>query len=213
MLTAGICHEIMNPLSGITGPLLIVERNVKEAGFDDEILSEGITHMKNNIDRISNIVNTMRTLFHGSSFSYTDINLLSIVNSIKDILKNKTGERVKFVIDIPEDFTIKSNQSALTQILMNLLSNAVESINFDIEGSVAIRILNGTELSIKDTGCGILKEDLDKIFDIAFTTKSKTGGTGIGLFIVKELSQRLGITIRFNSEIGIGTQVSLTFNS
>lgn len=212
ILTANICHEIMNPLSGIKGPLFIIERNALEIGINDDVFLEGIEHIKNSVNRISNIVNTMRSLFHGNSFQFDDLNLYTTITPIVDILKEINGNRIKFNIELSKDIFIKSNLSALTQILMNILSNAIESISG--QGSIVIyeKSSEFTEIIIQDSGCGISKDNLKKIFDFAFTTKSLSGGTGLGLYIVKELSDRLNITVVFESEMKIGTTVILRFN-
>jgi signal transduction histidine kinase len=64
-------------------------------------------------------------------------------------------------------------------------------------------------LVIRDSGCGIQKEQLSKIFDLAFTTRKESGGTGLGLYLVKELADRLSIAIDVRSEVGRGTEVLL----
>lgn len=206
MLTAGICHEIMNPLSGIKGPLFVVERDVKEFSSNNETLNQGISYIKQNVNRISDIVNTMRSLFHGEGFSFEEIEFSNFIKPVIDIYKDKNTNSIEIETKIPENFIIKSSKSALTHIFMNLLSNAIESIKF--QGKIKIEASDRT-IVIQDTGCGISVDNLRKVFNLAFTTKKDFGGTGLGLFIVKELADRLNISINIESEINRGTTVSL----
>lgn len=207
MMTASICHEIINPLSGIIGPLFIIERNEKEKNNGpDKIFNEGINHIKDNVKRISNIVETMRSLFHGEQYPLEDVAINKIIDPIISIFKDKTFE-IKYIKNIPEGFSIKTNKSVLTHIFMNIISNATESIKG--EGTITISGSDNNEIKIKDTGCGIKTEVLPKIFDLAFTTKKEIGGTGIGLYIVKELADRLGIKIEIKSKENEGTEFIL----
>jgi two-component system OmpR family sensor kinase len=98
------------------------------------------------------------------------------------------------------------NKGALTQIMINLLSNAVEAITAN--GKIQITA-DDQMISIKDNGCGIPKEYLDKVFDLHYTTKPE--GTGFGMYLVKQLAERLGIKITIQSIVGEGTMVVLEF--
>ncbi|HON11784.1 MAG TPA: ATP-binding protein [Chitinispirillaceae bacterium] len=207
MLTAGICHEILNPLSGIRGPLYVIEKSSQElAGTSDNTLTKSIGFIKENVSRIESIVNTMRSLFHGESFSVETIELHSFLAPIIEIFKNKTGENISYELNLPPGLEIKTNKGAFSRIIMNLLSNAVESIKEN--GKIRIE-MDKDELVIRDSGCGIQKEQLSKIFDLAFTTRKESGGTGLGLYLVKELADRLSIAIDVRSEVGRGTEVLL----
>lgn len=207
MLTAGICHEILNPLSGIRGPLYVIEKSTQElVNTSDNTLTKSIGFIKENVSRIESIVNTMRSLFHGESFSVENIELHSFLTPIVEIFKNRTGENISYELNVPPGLEIKTNQGAFSRIIMNLLSNAVESINET--GKIQIE-MDSNVLVIRDSGCGIQKEQLSKIFNLAFTTKKESGGTGLGLYLVKELADRLSITIEVRSEVGRGTEVLL----
>ena len=209
MLTASICHEIMNPLSGIKGPLYVIEQNAREMGrSDDDTLMKGIHFVRENVNRIEDIVGTMRSLFHGETYSFENIELNSFIKPVLQTLKDRIGESISFELKMPLDLHLKTNRGAFTQILMNFLSNAMESIKGP--GKISIEA-DSKSLLIKDSGCGIPPDHLNKIFDLAFTTKKESGGTGLGLYIVKELADRLSIKVQIDSEVGKGTEVRLGF--
>ena len=127
--------------------------------------------------------------------------------------RSKIDSQIALSVNIPEGITISSNRGALTQIFMNLLTNAADSI--DGEGTIHILCDDtaGKNIVFRDSGCGIAEESLNKIFDLAFTTKKDNGGTGLGLYIVKELTERLSIGLDVRSVVGEGTEFCLGFAS
>jgi signal transduction histidine kinase len=209
MLTAGLCHEILNPLSGIKGPLHVIESNLKsEIPQKPDKSLKGLSLAMKNVERISEIVGTMRSLFHGEEYSVEEIELHAFARSLSNVYGVRAQDRVAFELDIPENITIITNRGALTQIVTNLFSNAIESI--PEEGTVKI-VGDSKSLVIRDNGCGVPEDKLHKIFEFGYTTKKEAGGTGLGLFIVKELAERLGIGIAVDSQPGRGTEFHLTF--
>lgn len=209
MLTASICHEILNPLSGISGNMYVVDKEIEKAGLGNAALVDSIKHIKENSNRISEIVTTMRSLFYGKKMPQMMIDISSIINPLINIFKNKVGKRISFEYN-NESINIVSDKSAFTQILFNLMANAVDAIRED--GVIVIKVASdGRNITIEDNGIGISQDDLVKIYDIGYTTK--TNGTGIGLFIVKELCVNLGIVMKIDSIINEGTIVSLDFKN
>lgn len=213
MLSAGICHEIMNPLSGVLGPLYVVERIAQNHGcFEESAFKEGLGYVKDNVKRISNIVETMRTLFHGDSYELQEFDLGDFTQTVVDRFRPKIDSQIAIGVSVPDGITISSNRGALTQIFTNLLTNAADSI--DGEGTIHIYSdeSTGKNIIFRDSGCGIPEDALKKVFDLAFTTKKDNGGTGLGLYIVKELAERLSIGLSVRSEVGSGSEFELRFN-
>ncbi len=101
----------------------------------------------------------------------------------------------------------------IEQILANLVANAVDAIGYET-GDIEIRAHTTAEdrvqIDIADTGSGISEEALERVFDAYFTTKSEDGGTGLGLFAVRELLRAADGTIDVASEVGVGTTVRVT---
>ncbi|NLD99032.1 MAG: response regulator [Fibrobacter sp.] len=210
-LTASICHEILNPLSGIKGPLEIIKKISQDCGLKNDSYDQGIHFINENANRIADIVGTMRSLFHGDLFLSEIIDLQAFLLPLLKIFSDKYKHCIQLSLSIDEPLLVYSNKKGLTQIIINLLNNAAEAIS--TKGSIIIKAAKNDNiiLTIEDTGCGIAKTHLDKIFDLEFSTKKKSGGTGLGLFIVKEMADRLSIKLSVKSEIGKGTEISLTF--
>ena len=208
MITASICHEIINPLSGIEGPLYVIEQN---AGKDEKKFTEGINHIKTNVTRISNIVSTMRSLFHGEGYSMEKVEVSTVIESIVKIFEDRSAGEISYNIDLPSGMQVKTNKSAFTHILMNLISNATDSIVNGGKVTISGKNESSKVITITDTGSGIPQQNLSKIFELAFSTKRESGGTGLGLYIVKELAERLGIRINVKSELNKGSEFTLVF--
>jgi signal transduction histidine kinase len=141
--------------------------------------------------------------------------LQDIYEYTKILIKDKKVEVVLFVNN--KDLVIKTDYVKLRQILINLISNAVK---FTEKGYIKIEqnIDNGhLVISVSDTGCGIKEEDLKKLFN-AFTqledAKTKRyEGTGLGLTIVKKLTELLGGKVYVESVVGLGSKFTVVFNN
>jgi signal transduction histidine kinase len=204
VMTASICHQILNPLAGIRGPIYVIEKAIEKAGAGTEKIDKNILFVKENSNRINDIVETLRSLFKGHEFAVEEIRVKQYISSLVAIFAEKVNDYIEFSIEIDDNLTIQMNKGALTQIMINLLSNAIEAIN---ENGKILITGNEQRISIKDNGCGIPKEHLDKVFDLHYTTKPE--GTGFGMYLVKQLVERLGITMKIQSTVGEGTEVVL----
>ncbi|TMM57372.1 response regulator [Maribacter algarum] len=216
MLVAKVSHEIRTPLNGIIG-------------FADLLKEDKLT--KTQLER----VNAIQTASYGlmeiinelleysklsaglEQFESVDFNLNSVVDNVVylcDTLITDKNVELLTTIDneVPEGLI--GDPSKLSQILLNLLGNAVKFVE---EGSIHLTIelrkQRGNQLflafSIADTGIGISKNSLDHIFDsykqAEYDTKAKYGGSGLGLSIVKQIIDNLGGDISVDSKLGEGT--------
>ena len=106
--------------------------------------------------------------------------------------------------------SIQSDPYQLRQVLLNLLTNAVHAIRS--VGTITITIKdvgNGQMVMVSDTGQGIPRENLNKIFEPFFSTKPPGEGTGLGLFVTRGIIEKLGGTIEVESKVGLGTSVCI----
>jgi signal transduction histidine kinase len=105
---------------------------------------------------------------------------------------------------------IWSDSYQIRQVLLNLLTNAIHAVNS--EGTITIAIEDvgdGQVVTVSDTGPGIPRENLDKIFEPFFSTKSPGQGTGLGLFVSRGIVEKLGGTVEVVSKIGQGARFSI----
>lgn len=211
-LSAGISHEINNPLA-------IIAQEVEWARyqFDGKEPQEvNASEVGDSLGEIARQVERCREITHklldfarrkDPLIQGVDVNKL-IEDMAKLVEKEASQKNIRIVRAYRKDMpTIHTDPPLLRQVILNLLNNASYAVRENGEIRIETRALdNGlTELVIKDNGCGIPKNDLGKIFDPFFTTKPPGKGTGLGLSICHGIIVRLGGQITVESEPGKGT--------
>ncbi len=105
---------------------------------------------------------------------------------------------------------IWSDAYQLRQVLLNLLTNAIHAVNSEGTITIAVEDVGDSQVvTVSDTGHGIARENLDKIFEPFFSTKPPGQGTGLGLFVSRGIIEKLGGTLEVVSKIGQGTRFSI----
>lgn len=215
MLLGGISHEIFNPLLGIYAPLENLDMLYEKIEIPQdkkEKIVKFTDNIKNSVRRIEEIVKSLKILYYNKQMDKDIIQVETIIASIIEIFRNKIKGRIEIEYDLMKDFEIVGNHSAFSQILLNLIGNAIDAI--DDEGVIYIKTgknKNRLYLKVIDDGAGIPEEDFDIIFNAFFTTKEIGKGTGLGLYLVKDLVMRMGWDIEVSSRVGEGTTFTILF--
>ncbi len=213
ILTAGVAHEINNPLNYILGGYTGLEYYFNEENVEDpeiEILMESI---KTGVERAANIVASLNQFSRNKETFDENCDIHSILNNstlmIKHLLKNRI-ELVKNYVD--KDPNIMGNVGKLHQVFINIITNSCQAI----EGTGIITINtsienNHLEIRINDTGSGIDPDNLNKITDPFFTTKEPGKGSGLGLSITYKIVQEHKGSLEYESEVKKGTTAIIKF--
>jgi signal transduction histidine kinase len=215
-LAAGVAHEINNPLALISETAGYIKDLflIKEAYKADTELVELIDSIVEAVDRCGTITRQLLGFARRSDVHTQTISLKEIVSNILNFHKKEAEYRnISVHVDIPETIPqIETDRGKLQQIILNLVANAFQAI--DDKGSLDIRAERaGSEsvrLIIRDDGCGISEENLNKIFEPFFTTKKEGQGTGLGLSITYGLVKKLHGDIMVQSKEGQGTTFVIT---
>jgi signal transduction histidine kinase len=218
-LSAGIIHEINNPLNFATTGLYTLRNKGKTIAPDQrqeylEILSD----VEDGIKRVKTIVSDLRTFSHPETESLDHVEVADVVGSALRFLSNEWKNKIRIEQDLPEQQTVWANRNKLIQVVINLLQNSLDALRtktFDgeqpticIQGQVA----NGrSRLVVRDNGCGIAAKDIDKIFDPFYTTKDVGKGMGLGLSICYRIVQELDGQISVRTEPGKFCEFTLDF--
>ena len=142
--------------------------------------------------------------------------LADMMRDVRDSFKIATDEKdLKLIMKVPEELTVESDKRRMKQIIMNFVSNAVK---FTDEGTIQMHVVERdgvVEVSVKDTGIGIRKEDLNMLFK-QFSRIPEEGrqietGTGLGLYVSKKVSDLLGGKVKVESTYGVGSEFTFTF--
>ncbi len=220
-IAAGIIHELKNPLTIIDqaagwGMSLIQDRgefSVEDKEEIEHILKEILKQTK----RCKNIAHQVLDFVREKSPEKKEFDLVRL---IEDTLKYIEPETKYLPLKIEKDFPkepvfILSDYNLLQQVLVNLLINAIDAMkekkSEEHRLGLKIKVLPVVvQIYISDSGSGIPAEIQDKIFELFFTTKPSGKGTGLGLAITKNIINRLGGEISFETEEGKGTTFIIT---
>ena len=213
--TSNVSHELKTPLHVISGYAeLIKEGIVKDSDvkeFGEKIYSEA-SRMSKLVEDIMKI----SKLESDKTIEKTQIELKNIVVAIVDSLMIEADKKnIKFKLSL-NDCSISGNYDSIYSLIFNLVDNAIKYNKTN--GKITIKlqeVSNNVILSVKDTGIGIPKEDLDRIFERFYRvdkSRSKdSGGTGLGLAIVKHSLIVNKATIKVESELKKGSTFTVTF--
>lgn len=218
-LLSNLSHEFKTPVNIIYSTAQLQELNFKKGDIEKEI--EYINLIKRNCNRLIRLINNFidSTKFE-SNIVNTDLKLVNIVSLVEDLTesvinfaKNK-NINITFDTEKEEIYTLVDIEF-VERIVLNVLSNAIKYNKENGEILVSIEdVNNNVHIRIKDTGIGIPKNKLEKLFDrferFDNNTLSHEEGTGIGLNIVKQMVDALAGKIKAESEVDKGTTITIT---
>jgi ligand-binding sensor domain-containing protein/signal transduction histidine kinase len=213
VLSAGVGHEINNPLNFIKGGTsvlmsILTNKNdllAKEIEPSIDIINEGV-------NRISRIVKSLSHYSRSGEEMDENCDIHEIIEHCLVILENQLKNKAEIIKDYTSSsVSVSGNDGKLHQVFLNILSNAGQAIME--RGQITIKTVADHEyvrIFVLDTGCGISDENLQKIFDPFFTTKAPGEGTGLGLSIAYKIIEEHKGLIEINSILNNGTEVIVT---
>ena len=215
-LAAGVAHEINNPLAIINEKAGLMQDLLKtrESGPIELKLTSQITSILNSVNRCATITRRLLSFARPGSVSLQMIQLNEVIESVIGFLGKEAQYRgISITIDIAADIPpVESDRGKLEQIFLNLMNNAFAAVSDGGQMQILGRKAAREEVSIAviDDGCGIPPEDIKRVFEPFFSTRTQKGGTGLGLSITYGLVQELGGNIAVESQVGKGTQFTIT---
>lgn len=209
-LTAGVAHEINNPLNFLMGAYYNLDNYFKKDGLrDKEEVSVFLDVIKTGIDRISNITGSLNKFSSDSTNMNEDCNIRSIIENCLFIINFQIKQKAEVTTSyFDENYSCKGNGSKLHQAFLHILTNAVQSI--EKSGNIAISTKSDKSgknviIEFSDNGIGIDIENIPRITDPFFTTKDPGKGIGLGLSITYNIINEHQGSLEFDSKPGIGT--------
>lgn len=217
-LTAGLAHEINNPIAGIQNCI----RRIKADPSNIEQNKKYLELMENAINKVETVVTNLLNFSRKPSSDFSEVYPDQIIeNALLLVGHQLEKNRITVTNNLNKNLpAIRGNKNELEQVFVNLFINAIDAIeeNCKVSQNCERRLiinssLNASEIQIEviDSGKGIPKENLDKIFDPFFTTKEVGKGTGLGLSVVYNIISAHNGKINFESEEGKGTKVKVNF--
>lgn len=219
-LSAGVAHEINNPLNGIINFAQLLKdeeqpRSEFEQQMIDGIIDEG--------ERIAKIVRGLLTFARADTHELEHVHFAdSIKTSIALFGRQFEKDDIKVEIDLEPDLPfVRADGSRLRQVVVNMISNAYHALKAKPADSVERKLFRISarragelvRVEFYDNGVGIKGEDLSKVFDPFFTTRRETGGTGLGLSVSFGIIRDFGGTINVESEVGKFTRFTIELSA
>lgn len=188
-----VSHDLRSPLLSIKGILNLIFKTTSL----DEKTQQYLKLAETSVLRLDGTIKEILNYSRNARFEieYDTFNLIEIIQSVTDDLRFSEESHVAFLFDMPQELMMKSDKMRLEVILKNLIGNAVKYSRKDINDAF-VKIMvskqgNELVLKIEDNGEGIAQENLGKIFDMFYRATSSSVGTGLGLYICKEMVQKL----------------------
>lgn len=217
LLAAGVAHEVNTPLAVISSYAQMLSKHMR----DDERLAPVLEKITQQTFRASEIVNGLLNFSRTSGSEFTNVDLNELLRDTIVLLEHqfKTAQiqvQTNFDAHLP---SIHGNRGKLQQVLLNLMLNAKDAMFGVPNASLRVATFrSGSRVMVRlqDTGSGIAREHLHRIYDPFFTTKTKPQegghkGTGLGLAVSYGIVQEHAGKIQVESEVGVGTAFQLEF--
>jgi two-component system, cell cycle sensor histidine kinase and response regulator CckA len=223
ILAGGVAHDFNNLLTAISGYGQILLETIPK---DDDLSLDNIRNVLKAADRAAELTRGLLAFSRKQTISPKPVHIDTLISSTGKIIQRIIGEDIEFGTNLPDNnLLIEADPGQIEQVLMNLASNARDAMPDGGYLCITARravVEDGSEklfdllspgkyalISVSDTGIGIEKESLGKIFEPFYTTKGVVEGTGLGLSIVHGVIKQHNGSILVSSEPGKGTQVDI----
>ncbi len=190
-LAAGVAHEIKNPLSAIAIHIQIMERYISNLPENDNLKSQFesiVTIVSEEIDRLNRIISDFLFSVRPTILNKKVINIENLIQDILNLLSMQVKEKsIRLTLKVEKNFPeIICDPNYIKNAFLNIVKNSIEACDDNDEITITLhREGNNAIIKFSDTGKGISKKDINKIFEPYFTTKDF--GTGLGLTIVYKI--------------------------
>jgi two-component system sensor histidine kinase PhcS len=218
-MSAGMIHEINNPLNFATTGLFTLRKKGKYLAPEQQAdYADTLKDVEEGVNRVKTIVSDLRMFTHPDTEQRDRVATNEVVTTALRFLHNECQDKIEFVTDLPAGQTIWANKNKLIHVLTNLLQNSLDALKTktftDEKPTIRIsgRVENGVSfLTVRDNGPGIAAEHLDKIYDPFFTTKDVGEGMGLGLSICYRIVREAKGKISVQTEPGKFCEFTLEF--
>ncbi|MCD6391115.1 MAG: 4Fe-4S binding protein [Dehalococcoidia bacterium] len=207
-LAASIAHEINNPLTGVLVYTQLLSKKVAGDAFKREQALEYLSKMESEVGRCSRII---RNLLDFARQTEPMLRLVDVNRVIEQVLAMVGHQAQLQNVEIVKEFSpslpkVIADFDQLQQVFTNLTLNAIQAMSEGGKLTLRTSVENSqVRVDVQDTGCGISKDNLSKLFTPFFTTKAKGKGVGLGLAVVHGIIERHKGVIKVQSEVGKGT--------
>jgi signal transduction histidine kinase len=202
-------HDLRSPLTSIKGLLGII----KSEEYNKENLASYLDYIEKSVEKLENFIAEIVNYSHNSRLEIKlqpiDFNQL-ITTAISKLQGFKNFKEVKMKLNIDDGFPFSSDSERLALMITNLITNSLLYRDPYKESYLEISVYKESGkaiLKFEDNGVGIADWHLDKVFQMFFRANTESKGSGLGLYMVKEIAEKLKGTVSLQSELGKGTTI------
>lgn len=232
-LAAGVAHEINNPIGYVTSNLDVLKDYInvyentlnslpeeqlknhhgEELGMVRADINELIDSCINGVDRVSEIVLSLKTFSRKEINEMSEVNLNDVVEDALKIVWNQLKYNYQIHQNLSDDIAlISGNAGQLQQVFVNLFVNATQAMNESGELTITSKNTDEyVEISVSDTGCGMDDNVMKHLFEPFYTTKKQNEGTGLGLSVSYAIIEKHNALVNVESEPQKGTTFTIRF--
>lgn len=212
-ISAGLTHELANPLAAATTNLDFIEGHLRTMGggtsAERRAVAEALTDAGDALERMRSVLRTMQEIARKPSCSLSPVRLADVAEDVRRAAAaDKSFSGVAFEVLVDEDVFVLAERTRLTQIVVNLVANGAHAAQELSSPRVRVHVYGAASaavISVRDNGPGIPKEAEEKIFEPFYTTRRGVGGTGLGLSLCREYALQMNAKISLWSGRGRGS--------
>jgi signal transduction histidine kinase len=213
IMASSFVHEINQSLTAarLNAEFLLA---VADKPPDEKFIKSNLNYLINDIDKISTIITNVKRVFHNNHTDFKDVSLASIVESVVELVKDECElKNIDLSFNVDSQLIVSGNQSQLEMVVLNLLNNAIDSLDaYDGKRLIAIsssKVDGNIHLSIEDSGMGVPLELQEKIFDLFRTTKND--GMGFGLWLSRAVMDNHRGSLSLDKDYSNGARFVIEF--
>ncbi len=212
-LAGGIAHDFNNILCCVQGASDLVTRRLQARLPMGDPALQDLSLIKRSVQRAAALTSQLLTLANREVVTAEVLDLNWVLSEFEDIFRRSLTENITVTVNTaPEAVVCVADRGQLEQLLLNLVVNARDAMASGGQLTVtAAKENNCAALTVRDTGCGMSSETLDRAFDPFFTTKPTRSGTGLGLATVRTIVDKWDGTLHVESTEGVGTVYRICF--
>lgn len=210
-----VSHDLRSPLSSISGLVHVAKKltSVSELHQVADLIADRVKAQEHYIKDIIDFYKNDRTNVASEPFQLVEL----VREVIEEVSFIPDADQIKFIVEIENSLMLNSDRFRLKSVLANLVGNSIKYHDYH-KAEKFIRLNaaltgNAVHLTIADNGQGIPSEHIHKIFDMFYRASIDSKGSGLGLYIVKEIIHKLGGNIEVNSTLGEGTSFTITLSA
>ncbi len=207
-LSAGLAHELNNPLSGVLIYTRLMKEKLAKNTIDKEQLQSNLTKIESAIDYCTGIIRGLLDFARQSEPLLRPVTVSRAIDKALSLVEHEP--RMKLVEAVREETPdlplVVADFNQLVQVFINLLVNAIQAMNNGGRLTIRTETEDGwVKMSVSDTGSGISPENMERLFTPFFTTKEDIKGVGLGLAVSHGIIERHGGRIEARSSVGKGS--------